>query len=65
MRITYITAGAAGTLCGSCIRDNALASALMARGHEVLLLPLYTPTLTDETNVSADRVFFGGVSMFH
>ena len=45
MRITYITAGAGGMYCGSCIRDNALATALMARGHEVLLLPIYTPTL--------------------
>ena len=50
--------------CGSCIRDNALAAALMSRGEDVLLLPIYTPTLTDEYNVSADRVFFGGVSVF-
>ena len=64
MRITYITAGAGGMYCGSCIRDNALATALMARGHEVLLLPIYTPTLTDEKNVSAQRVFFGGVSVY-
>src|SRR5438128_2372422 len=26
MRITYITAGAAGMYCGSCMRDNTLAS---------------------------------------
>lgn len=64
MRITYITAGAGGMYCGSCIRDNALATALMAEGHEVLLLPMYTPTRTDETNVSAPRVFFGGVSVY-
>ena len=64
MRITYITAGAGGMYCGSCIRDNALAAALMAHGHDVLLLPMYTPTLTDEENVSAERVFFGGVSVY-
>ncbi len=64
MRITYITAGAGGMYCGSCIRDNALATALMAEGHEVLLLPMYTPTRTDEANVSAPRIFFGGVSMY-
>ena len=64
MRITYITAGAGGMICGSCIRDNALAAELMAQGHDVLLLPMYTPTLTDEENVSAHRVFFGGVSVF-
>ncbi len=64
MRITYITAGAGGMYCGSCIRDNAFAAALIAEGHGVLLLPMYTPTLTDEANVSSQRVFFGGISVY-
>lgn len=50
--------------CGSCLRDNALATELIARGHDVSLLPVYTPTLTDEPNVSGDRVFFGGISVY-
>jgi glycosyltransferase involved in cell wall biosynthesis len=64
MRILYITAGAAQMYCGSCLRDNALASELLARGHDVVLVPLYTPTLTDEANVSRERVFFGGISVY-
>ncbi|HVF45276.1 MAG TPA: glycosyltransferase family 4 protein [Pyrinomonadaceae bacterium] len=64
MRILYITAGAAQMYCGSCLRDNALASELLARGHDVVLVPLYTPTLTDEPNVSRGRVFFGGISVY-
>jgi len=64
MRILYITAGAAQMYCGSCLRDNALATELLARGHDVVLVPLYTPTLTDEPNVSRDRVFFGGISVY-
>ena len=64
MKITYITAGAGGMYCGSCIRDNALAAALTGRGHAVTLLPLYTPTRTDEENVSQHRVFFGGISVY-
>lgn len=64
MRILYITAGAAQMYCGSCLRDNALATELLARGHDVLLVPLYTPTLTDEPNVSRGRVFFGGISVY-
>src|SRR5512145_1563711 len=65
MNILYITAGAAGMYCGSCLRDNALATELIRQGHEVTLLPLYTPTLTDEANVSVgDRVLFGGVSVY-
>jgi glycosyltransferase involved in cell wall biosynthesis len=50
--------------CGSCLRDNALAAELMKQGHDVLLLPIYTPTLTDEENVSEHRVFFGGISVY-
>ncbi len=50
--------------CGSCLRDNALAAELIARGHDVTLLPVYTPTLTDEANVSGDKVFFGGISVY-
>ena len=50
--------------CGSCLRDNALAAELIARGHQVLLLPLYTPTLTDERNVSDGHVFYGGISVY-
>jgi glycosyltransferase involved in cell wall biosynthesis len=64
MKILAITAGAASMYCGSCLRDNALAAELMAQGHEVTLVPLYTPTLTDEPNVSQKRVFFGGISVY-
>ena len=64
MRILSITAGAANMYCGSCLRDNALARELLARGHDVTLQPVYTPTLTDEENVSTDRVLFGGVSIY-
>ncbi len=64
MKILQITAGAAGMYCGSCTRDNALARALMARGHDVTLMPVYTPTRPDEPNVSRDRVLFGGISVY-
>jgi hypothetical protein len=64
MRLLYLTAGAGGMYCGSCLRDNALAAELMAEGHDVTLVPLYTPTLTDEPNVSQPRVFFGGISVY-
>ena len=50
--------------CGSCLRDNALAAELISRGHDVELLPIYTPTRTDEVNVSRQDVFFGGISLY-
>jgi glycosyltransferase involved in cell wall biosynthesis len=64
MNLLLFTAGAASMYCGSCLRDNALASELARGGHAVTLLPLYTPTRTDEANVSTPRVFFGGVSVY-
>jgi glycosyltransferase involved in cell wall biosynthesis len=64
MKILYLTGGAGQMYCGSCLRDNALATELIARGHDVTLLPVYTPTLTDEPNVSGDKVFFGGISVY-
>ena len=45
MRIAFITAGAAGMYCGSCMRDNTLVAALNKLGHEALLVPTYTPIL--------------------
>lgn len=64
MRILSFTGGAGSMYCGSCLRDNALASELLRRGHDVVLTPVYTPTKTDEKNVSGDQVFFGGISVF-
>ncbi len=65
MKILSITAGAANMYCGSCLRDNALAAELLRRGHDVTLMPVYTPTVTDEPNVSAGNpVLFGGISVY-
>src|SRR5262249_15570381 len=64
MRIAYITAGAAGMFCGSCMHDNTLVSALVAAGHDALLVPTYTPIRTDEPDVSQKRVFFGGINVY-
>src|SRR4028118_379623 len=65
MKILYLTAGAANMYCGSCLRDNALATELIREGHDVMLLPVYTPTLTDERNVSRPgKVLFGGISVY-
>src|SRR3954467_14543397 len=64
MRMLAFTGGAGSMYCGSCLRDNALAAGLLARGHAVVLTPAYTPTRTDERNLSQGRVLFGGISVF-
>jgi glycosyltransferase involved in cell wall biosynthesis len=64
MRILYITAGAGRMVCGSCLRDGALAAALTRKGHDVLLVPVYTPLRLEGENVAVDRVFYGGINVF-
>ena len=64
MKIAYIAAGAAGMYCGTCIHDNTLAAALQRMGHEVALIPTYTPIRTDEADVSINRVFYGGINVY-
>ena len=64
MRLLQFSAGAAGMYCGSCLHSNTLALHLGAQGVDVTLVPLYTPTRTDEKNASTGHVFFGGVSVY-
>jgi glycosyltransferase involved in cell wall biosynthesis len=64
MRIAYISAGAGGMYCGSCLHDNTLAAALVALGHDALLIPCYTPLRTDEPDVSYPSVFLGGINAY-
>src|SRR5881394_1663230 len=64
VKICILAAGAGGMYCGSCMRDNALAAALKRLGHDVTLIPLYTPLKTDAPSVSGKRVFFGGVNIY-
>jgi glycosyltransferase involved in cell wall biosynthesis len=63
MKILAFTAGAAKMYCGSCLRDNALAAEIKRQGHDLILLPLYTPTRTDESNVSEPVVLLNGISV--
>ena len=62
--IIYLTAGAGGMFCGSCLHDNALAAALTQAGWQVQLVPTYTPIRTDESDVSVDHVLFGGLNVY-
>ena len=63
-RIVFLTAGAAGMYCGSCMNDNAVAKALIGQGVQCLLQPIYTPIRTDQISVASDQVFFGGIEVY-
>lgn len=64
MKIAFLTAGAAGMFCGSCMHDNATARALRDLGIDCLLQPLYTPIRTDDNSIASAELFFGGVHIY-
>jgi ABC-type lipoprotein export system ATPase subunit/glycosyltransferase involved in cell wall biosynthesis len=64
LNISILAAGAGGMYCGSCMRDNALATALKRLGHHVTLIPLYTPLRTDAPAESIPEVYYGGVNVY-
>ena len=65
MRILQLTPGTGNFYCGSCLRDNALVRGLRARGHDVLMVPLYLPFVTDEpSEAGTTPIFLSGLSVF-
>lgn len=64
LKIAYLTAGAGGMYCGSCMHDNRLAQAFIGLGIDVQLIPLYMPIRTDGPQVTLDHVFLGGISVY-
>ncbi len=63
-KIVYLTAGAGGMYCGSCMHDNQLARSMLGLGVDVQLVPLYMPIRTDLPAVTGKRVFFGGLNVY-
>ena len=64
MKVAYLTAGAGSMYCGSCMRDNTLAAALLRAKRDLVLIPMYSPIKTDEPSVSTERVYYGGINVF-
>ena len=64
LNISILAAGAGGMYCGSCMRDSALATALKRQGHDVTLIPLYTPLRDEHPDASHPEVFYGGINVY-
>lgn len=64
MKIAYLTAGAGGMYCGSCMRDNTLVAALRRQKRDVMLIPVYSPIRVDEDDVSENTVYYGGINVY-
>ncbi|MBI3910146.1 MAG: glycosyltransferase family 4 protein [Armatimonadetes bacterium] len=65
MRIVHLAAGAGVTYCGACARDAALVRGLLALGHDVQVIPLYTPLKVDSGQaLPTTRIFLGGINAY-
>ncbi len=64
MKAVFLTAGAAGMYCGSCMHDNSLARAMRDQGVDCVLQPVYTPIRTDDESIAEEQVFFGGIHVY-
>jgi glycosyltransferase involved in cell wall biosynthesis len=50
--------------CENCIRDAAIARALIAKGHEVSVIPMYLPLLDFEGLEAPAPVFYGAIKLY-
>ncbi|MES2705313.1 MAG: glycosyltransferase family 4 protein [Verrucomicrobiota bacterium] len=65
MKIVHLTPGTGNFHCGSCLRDNHLVKALRRMGHDVVMVPLYLPLVTDHEAASGPLpVFAGGINLY-
>ena len=64
MRVTYVTAGAAEMICGSCLRDNILVKRLRDLDCSVILVPVYTPITVEGEDSSDNALLYGGISVY-
>ncbi|MFH1943854.1 MAG: glycosyltransferase family 4 protein [bacterium] len=66
MKIVHIIPGSGGTFyCQNCMRDNELLRALMAKGHDVKMVPMYLPLNFNVNGFIADTpVFYGAINIF-
>jgi len=66
MRIIQITPSAGDSFyCENCLRDAALARAIIKLGHEGLTIPLYLPLSSEQSSSTrVSPIFFGGLNVY-
>jgi len=66
MRIIQITPSAGDSFyCENCLRDAALARAIIKLGHEGLTVPLYLPLSSEQSSSTRiSPIFFGGLNVY-
>ena len=64
MRIVQLTPGAGDSFyCENCLRDHASVREMRRQGCDVMMVPLYLPTIADGDG-QAGPIFFGGVNVY-
>ncbi|MFH1718358.1 MAG: glycosyltransferase family 4 protein [Planctomycetota bacterium] len=66
MRIVQIAPSAGDSFyCENCLRDAALAKAILKSGNDVLTVPLYLPLQIEQSDsVNTAPIFFGGLNVY-
>lgn len=65
MRVVHLAAGAGSMYCGACARDALIARGLIRRGHDVTVMPLYTPLRVEgDGSLPTTSVYLGGVNAY-
>ena len=66
MKIAQLTPGSGDNFyCENCLRDVNLVKAMRDQGHEVLMIPMYLPISSENTEaVSNAPIFFGGINVY-
>lgn len=66
MRLLFLTPGTGHFICGSCLRDNTLASAMMRNGHDAHVVPLYLPLVLEDQDRSREvqPIRMGGINLY-
>lgn len=66
MKVVNIIPGSGGAFyCENCLRDSALVRAMIAKGHDVMMAPMYLPVYTDDPTLTKHiPVFFGGINVY-
>lgn len=66
MKIAQLTPGSGDNFyCENCLRDVNLVKAMRDLGHEVLMIPMYLPVSSGNTEaVSNAPIFFGGINVY-
>lgn len=62
MRLSILVAGSGALHCGACLRDLAFARGLLARGHDVTVVPLYLPLGPPHGDLPTAAVAMDGIN---